>query len=195
MGICTRSGGAKGAAGAKKAVAAVSDETEELAALARAYLRALADQLTTLEAEIAGLEKRILGWHRANEAGRRLGASPGVGPITATAIDASVPDPSRFRSRRQVAAWLGLTPRACSSGGKERQAGISRMVDGRIRRLLVVGATAMLRIFRQRGGGAWIIAFMARKKPKAAAVALANKTARVAWALMARGKAHRPTPA
>ena len=186
---------AKGASGAKKAVAVVSDDTEELPALARASLRAPAGQLATLEAEIAGLERRILAWHRANETSRRLATIPGVGPITATAIAASVPDPSQFRSGWQFATWLGPTPRACSSGGKERQAGISKMGDGYIRRLPVVGATAMLRIFRQRGGGAWITALMIRKKPKAAAVALANKTARIAWALMARGEEYRPTPA
>jgi transposase len=109
---------------------------------------------------------------------------------------ASAPDPALFGSGRQFAAWLGLTPRAHSSGGKERQAGISKMGDGYLRRLLVVGATAVLRMARQRGtGGAWIRGLLDRKKPKAAAVALANKTARIAWVLMARQEVYTPAAA
>ena len=113
-----------------------------------------------------------------------------IGPITATAIAATVPDAAQFRSGRQFAAWLDLTPRAHCSGGKERQGGISKMGDCYIRRLLVVGATAVQRMKRQRGGGEWIMGLLDRKKPKAAAVAVANKSARIAWALMARGGAY-----
>lgn len=109
---------------------------------------------------------------------------------------ASAPDPALVRSGRQFAAWLGLTPRARSSGGKERQAGISKMGDGYLRRLLVVGATAVLRQSRQKAsGGAWIQGLLDRKKPKAAAVAVANKTARIAWVLMSRGESYRPSGA
>lgn len=183
---------AKGAAGAKAAVAAIDSESERLPEMARQSMKTLAAQLQALAAEIAKLEARILAWHRGNETSRRLATIPGIGPITATAIAATVPDPAIFRSGRQFAAWLGLTPRAQNSGGKERPGSISKMGDGSIRRLLVVGATAVLRIVRQRGGGAWITALLARKKPKAAAVALANKTARIAWALMTRGEIYRP---
>ena len=133
------------------------------------------------------LERRILYWHRTDETGRRLATIPGIGPITASAMAASAPDSGLFRSGRQFTAWLGLTPRAHSSGGKERQSGISKIGDGYLRRLLVVGATAVLRMARQRSTGSdWVRGLLDRKKPKAAAVALANKTVRIAWVLMAR---------
>jgi transposase len=187
---------AQGLAGVKAALTALRLEGAQLPELARAALASLETQLTGLGAEIDSLEKRIIAWHREDETSRRLATMPGIGPITASAIAASAPDPSLFRSGRQFAAWLGLTPRAHSSGGKERQSGISKMGDGYLRRLLVVGATAVLRMARQRGGGgAWIMGLLERKKPKAAAVALANKTARVAWVLMARKQNYMPTAA
>lgn len=186
---------AQGAAGVKAALTALHLEQEKLPELARAALRGLAEQMEKLGAEIEALERRILAWHRENETSRRLATIPGIGPITASAIAASAPDPSLFRCGRQFAAWLGLTPRANSSGGKEKQAGISKMGDGYLRRLLVVGATAVLRMARQRGGTPWIMGLLERKKPKAAAVALANKTARVAWVLMARQEDYKPAAA
>jgi transposase len=177
----------QGSAGVRVALRSLLVERDRLPELAQAALRGLAAQLEALSAEIEGLERRILAWHRADETSRRLATIPGIGPITASAMAASVPDPNLFNSGRQFAAWLGLTPRAHSSGGKERLAGISKMGDGYLRRLLVVGATAVLRMARQRRiGGAWIMSLIERKKPKAAAVALANKTARIAWVLMAR---------
>lgn len=185
---------AQGSAGVQ--VALRSLEQERLPELAQAALRGLARQLETLRAEIERLEHRILAWHRQDATSRRLATIPGIGPITASAMAASAPDPALFRSGRQFAAWLGLTPRAHSSGGKERQVGISKMGDGYLRRLLVVGATAVLRMARQRGtGGAWIRGLLDRKKPKAAAVALANKTARIAWVLMARQEFYTPAAA
>jgi len=183
---------AKGTAGAQAALRAIHLERDQLPELARAALHGLARQLEALEREIEQLEARIVAWHRNDETSRRLATIPGIGPITASAIAASAPDPSLFRSGRQFAAWLGLTPRAHSSGGKERQVGISKMGDGYLRRLLVVGATAVLRMARQRGGGAWIMGLLERKKPKVAAVALANKTARIAWALMSRKENYTP---
>lgn len=186
---------ARGPGGVRHALATIAHEDVDLPTSARAAMTALGAQLAALEAEIAALEKRILEWHRANETSQRLATIPGVGPITATAIAATVPDPRLFKSGRQFAAWLGLTPRAQSSGGKERQAGISKMGDGYIRRLLVVGATAVLRMTRQRGANAWIMGLVERKKPKAAAVAVANKTARIAWSLMARGETYAPRAA
>lgn len=156
----------------------------------------MAGQLEALGGEIEALERRILNWHRADETSRRLATIPGIGPITASAMAASAPDPGLFRSGRQFAAWLGLTPRAHSSGGKERQSSISKMGDGYLRRLLVVGATAVLRMARQRSTGSdWVRGLLDRKKPKAAAVALANKTARIAWALMARKEIYTPPAA
>lgn len=186
----------QGSAGVQAALRALHLEQGVLPELAHAALRGLAGQLETLGAEIESLERRILSWHRADETSRRLATIPGIGPITASAIAASAPDPALFRSGRQFAAWLGLTPRAHSSGGKERQAGISKMGDGYLRRLLVVGATAVLRMARQRGsGGAWVKGLLERKKPKAAAVALANTTARIAWVLMARHEVYTPVAA
>ncbi len=186
----------QGSAGVQAALRSLILEKDRLPDLAQMALRGLASQLEGLNAEISGLEQRILAWHKADETSRRLATIPGIGPITASAMAASAPDPKLFRSGRQFAAWLGLTPRANSSGGKERQAGISKMGDGYLRRLLVVGATAVLRMARQRQiGTPWTMGMIQRKKPKAAAVALANKTARIAWALMARQENYAPPAA
>lgn len=185
----------QGAAGVQTAMKAVRLERDQLPELARAALNGLVAQLEALGAEIDRLELRIMAWHREDETSQRLATIPGIGPITASAIAASIPDPNLFRTGRQFAAWLGLTPRANSSGGKERQAGISKMGDGYLRRLLVIGATAVLRMRRQRGGDPWLVGLMARKKPKIVAVALANKTARIAWVLMARGQSFVPASA
>lgn len=179
----------QGHAGVKAALERLPDLGEQLPPFALEALSALAAQIAALDARIEELERQILTWHREDETSRRLATIPGIGPITASALAASVPDPSLFKSGRQFAAWLGLTPKAHSTGGKERQAGISKMGDGYLRRLLVIGATAVLRMARQRGsGGAWLQRLLERKTPKAAAVALANKTARIAWALMARNE-------
>ena len=185
----------QGPAGVQAALKALREEDQDLPDLARAALGGLAEQLEHLGEEIGRLERRILDWHRQDETSRRLATIPGIGPITASAMAASAPDPSLFRSGRQFAAWLGLTPRANSSGGKERQGGISKMGDSYLRRLLVVGATAVLRMARQRGREGWVGNLLERKKPKVAAVALANKTARIAWTLMARQEDYKPTAA
>lgn len=177
------------------ALKALRDDDQGLPDLARSALGGLADQLEQLGAEIGRLERQILEWHRQDETSRRLATIPGIGPITASALAARAPDPKLFRSGRQFAAWLGLTPRANGSGGKERQGGISKMGDGYLRRLLVVGATAVLRMARQRGREGWVGNLLERKKPKVAAVALANKTARIAWTLMARQEDYRPMTA
>lgn len=186
----------QGSAGVQAALRSIILERDRLPELAQAALRGLAGQLEALGGEIEALERRILNWHRTDETSRRLATIPGIGPITASAMAASAPDPGLFRSGRQFAAWLGLTPRAHSSGGKERQSGISKMGDGYLRRLLVVGATAVLRMARQRNTGSdWVRGLLDRKKPKAAAVALANKTARIAWALMTRKEIYTPPAA
>lgn len=183
----------QGHAGVRVALKALRDDDQNLPDLARSALGGLADQLEQLGAEISRLERQILEWHRQDVTSRRLATIPR--PITASALAASAPDPKLFRSGRQFAAWLGLTPRANSSGEKERQGGISKMGDGYLRRLLVVGATAVLRMARQRGREGWVGNLLERKKPKVAAVALANKTARIAWTLMARQEDYRPMKA
>jgi transposase len=158
---------------------------------ASAALAALISQAEAVAEQADLLEKRILDWHKANDASRRLATIPGIGPITASAIAANVPDASLFRSARQFAAWLGLTPRANSSGGKDRQTGISKQGDGYIRRLLVSGASAVLRFARKGDPGkAWMLGLKERKRPKVVAVALANKKARIAWALLRRNEVY-----
>jgi transposase len=169
----------------------------ELPSFARSALLSLAAQLETLIEEIGKIERQLMAWHRQNEASQRLETIPGVGIITATALAASVPDPSVFRSGRQFAAWLGLVPRQNSSGGKDRLGRVSKMGNGYLRRLLVVGATS---VTRQAGTndtrtGVWVRSLLERKPTRLVTVAIANKTARTAWALLAKGETYRATPA
>lgn len=180
---------ASGAGGVKKVIEALHDARDRLPASARLALHGLVEQMHALEGEISKIEKRIMAWHRENEASRRLATIPGIGPITASAIAAAVPDATLFASGRQFAAWLGLTPRSHSSGGKERLVGISKQGDSYIRRLLVLGATALLRMARKSNAQKnWAAALLARKPARLVSVALANKTARIAWAVLVRNK-------
>jgi transposase len=171
-------------------------EDERLPALAREALGSLVEQLRVVQAQILGLEKKLLVWHRANEASRRLETIPGVGVITATALVATIGDASQFHSGRQLAAWLGLVPRQHSSGGKERLGRISKRGDGYIRRLLVHGARADLRWSRHRKEqrSLWQQSLLARRPTNVVLVAMANKTARVVWAMLSRGEAFRTEP-
>ena len=181
----------QGAVGVAAAIQALHEARDALPELARDALHTIVARLRDLSAEVERIEARIVAWHRGNETSRRLATIPGIGPITASAIAAAVPDASLFRSGRQFAAWLGLTPRAHSSGGKERLGGISRQGDGYLRRLLVVGATAMVRLARRDAGRQpWMARLLERKPAKVAAVALANKMARVAWAVTMRKEAY-----
>ena len=169
----------------------------ELPSFARDALLSLGAQLETLAAEIARIERRLMSWHRRNEASQRLETIPGVGIITATALAASVPDPSVFRSGRQFAAWLGLVPRQNSSGGKERLGRVSKMGNGYLRRLLVVGATSVTRRAPtiDTRTGAWVRSLLERKPARLVTVAIANKSARTAWALLVKGETYRAAPA
>jgi transposase len=164
-----------------------------LPSMARAALGSLISQLDTLTDEIRKLERQLLAWHRADETSRRLETIPGIGIITATALAASVPDPAVFGNGRQFAAFLGLVPRQTSSGGKERLGRISKMGDGYLRRLLVVGATSVVRRANSSPSatGAWVRGLLARKPARLVTVAVANKTARIAWAILARGEIYR----
>ena len=176
-----------GAGGVTASLKALHEEQDKLPDHARSALHGIAAQLRSLASEIDRLEAQILAWHRADGMSRRLATIPGIGPITASAISAAVPDASLFRSGRQFAAWLGLTPRPHSSGGKERLGGITKQGDGCLRRLLVVGATAIMRLTRKNPTRQpWMAQLLERKPTKIATVALANKTARIAWAVMAR---------
>jgi transposase len=169
-------------------------EVSSLPDLARSALSLLADQLGVLAAQIRGLERQLLAWHRQDQASRRLATIPGIGIITATALSASVTDPSIFRSGREFAAFLGLVPRQNSSGGKERLGRISKMGDGYLRKLLVVGATSVIRRARTGAVGTapWIRALLERRPARVVTVAMANKTARIVWAVLTRGDIYHP---
>ena len=156
---------AQGVAGVDKLLSILKESKDRLPADALEALAGLTVQLSSAEGEIEKLEARIMAWHRGSAASRRLATIPGIGPITASAISASVPDASLFRSGRQFAAWLGLTRRANSSGGKDRLMGISKQGDGYLRRLLVVGATAVLRHARKGNPGKqWAMRLLERRE-------------------------------
>jgi len=169
----------------------VADGTA-LPELARRMLAVLADQLRDVAARVAVVEGELMAWHRANEVSRRLATIPGVGPITASAIVATVGDATQFKSGRQFAAWLGLVPQQRSSGGKERLGRISKRGDGYIRRLMIHGARAVVgwRKRRPLAGDPWLAGLLARRPVNVATVAFANKSARIAWALMAGGRSY-----
>jgi len=152
----------------------------------RQVLQVLAVQIEQLEAAIAALEKRLMGWHKSNPVSQRLATIPGIGPIIATAIAAMVAEPSGFRSGREFAAWLGLVPRQNSTGGKNRLGGISKRGNQYLRRLLINGASANLLRSKATNADPWVIALRRRRPSLVVAVALANKTARIAWAVMHR---------
>lgn len=149
----------------------------------------LAGQLLQLHAQLRKLDMRLAALQRSDDRARRLATIPGIGPIGATALAASVTDPSQFSSGRQFAAWLGLTPRQSSSGGKERLGCITKMGDRYLRQLLIVGATALVRYAKEKPSTVdpRFVALLARKPARVASVAIANKMARIAWAVMARG--------
>lgn len=168
-----------------------------LSEVAQSALLALAEQLESLATRVRAIEQQLLAWHRQNAASQRLETIPGVGIITATALTASVPDPTVFKSGRQFAAYLGLVPRQNSSGGKDRLGHISKMGNGYLRRLLVVGATSITRRAptTDTRTGAWVRSLLDRKPTRLVTVAIANKTARTAWALLAKGESYKATPA
>ena len=161
--------------------------------VARACLAALSTLLLALKAQILEFDRMILAWHRSNQTSKRLHYIPGVGPMLATALVASVADPSTFRSGRNFSAWIGLVPKQHSSGGKERLGSISKQGDRYLRSLFVAGALAVIRYAKIHGTGhrPWLTALLTRKPTKVAAIALANKIARMAWAMMARGERYK----
>jgi transposase len=188
---------AKGIQHALKLVDRLLDgEALDIPALAAKVVIALAEQVRDLQVRIGILERDLKAWSRDNQVAKRLQTIPGIGIITASALAASVTDPQQFTSGRQFAAWLGLTPRANSSGGKERSGRISKMGDQYLRRLLVNGATSRLRWLRHHPEAQpWAAELLQRKPAKLVAVALANKVARIAWAVMTRGETYRaPRP-
>ena len=171
----------------------VDGRAPDVPELAQRVVTGLAQQIGSLQAQLARLEKELVAWHRASELSQRLATIPGVGIISATALAASVSEPERFRSGRQFAASLGLTPLQKSSGGKERMGRISRMGDRYLRRLLVVGMTSLVRRARSAPASVdpRIPAMLERRPARVVTVAAANRTARIAWAIMTRGGTYR----
>jgi transposase len=193
--------GAKGLSELKAEIAVADDAAVPPAAKpAIALLGREADHITM---RLRAIDDRLMQQHKANPVSRRLAQIPGVGPITALNLALRV-ETRQFRSARHFAAWLGLVPRECSTAGRQRLGGISRAGDERLRQLLVVGATAVIQHAKpgrrtasppvQARGRLWLLALLGRKPRKLAAVALANKTARIVWAMMTSGEAYRPQP-
>jgi transposase len=175
----------------------VEGAVPEIPPLAVEVIATLAEQLHDLQARIGGLDKGLRTWSRDNEVVKRLQTIPGIGIVTASALAASVTDPHQFTSGRQFAAWLGLTPRANSSGGRERMGRISKMGDRYLRRLLVSGMTSQGQSIRRNPDAhPWVTSLLRRKPAKLVAVAMANKAARIAWVVMTRDEIYRaPKPA
>jgi transposase len=174
-------------------VAALQDETTGIPQIARQALAATVVQINNLTTNIRHMERRIAAWCRTNAAARRLATIPGVGPITASALAATITDPTLFRSGRHLAAWLGLVPRQHSTGGKAKLGRITKMGDQYLRKLLIVGMTAVIRSARRTKapGFAWVNALLERRPARLVSVALANKAARIAWAILIRGETYR----
>jgi transposase len=164
---------------------------ESVPALAREMLGVLANQLEVLNAKLKALEARLMAWHRQNQTSQCLATIPGIGPIGGVSFALKVPDPKAFRSGRHFAAWIGITPRENSTAGKHRPGKISREGDESLRRLLVLGATAVIQQARAGRASPWLLGLLARKPKKLAAVALANKMARILWAMMVSGETYR----
>ena len=181
---------ATGKAGVKDVIAIVTGT--QLPEPMRQALQALVKQLAALQEQIGELERSIHAQHRASDRSRRLETIPGIGVIGATAIAATVTDPSAFKSGRELAAWIGLVPRQNSTGGKERLGGISKQGDRYLRRLLVAGGMSVIRHARTHPDKhPWGMKLLAKKPAKVVAVALANKMARIAWAVLAKGGRYR----
>ena len=166
---------------------------ERIPPAARTCLVALAIQLNALQEQVRILDRRILGWQRTNELAKRLVAMPGVGPALATALVASVADPKVFRSGRDFSAWVGLVPKQNSTGGKVKLGGVSKQGDRYLRSLFTVGALAVIKYAKQHGTThrPWLTKLLERRPTRVAAVALAHKLARMAWAMMVSGEAYR----
>jgi transposase len=180
--------------GVEQLLGVVADSSDKrLPEVARACVAALGAQLRMLKTQILEFDRRIMAWHRSNKTSQRLDEIPGVGPALATALVASVADPKAFRSARDFSAWIGLVPKQHSSGGKDRLGSISKQGDRYLRSLFVVGALAVIRYAKIHGTKhrPWLTSLLARRPTKVAAIALANKIARMAWAMMAKGERYK----
>jgi transposase len=180
--------------GVEELLDAVADPNDDrISDVARSCMEALEALLAQLKAQILEFDRQIMAWHRSNEMSRNLDDLPGVGPALATALVASVADPKAFRSGRDFAAWIGLVPKQNSSGGKERLGNITKQGDRYLRSLFCTGALAVIRYAKIHGAKSrpWLAKLLDRRPTKVAAIALANKIARMAWAMMAKGERYR----
>ena len=180
--------------GVEQLLGVVADSNDKrLPEVARACVAALGAQLRMQKAQILEFDRMIRAWHRSSEASRRLDEIPGVGPVLATALVGSVADPKAFRSGRDFSAWIGLVPKQHSSGGKDKLGSISKQGDRYLRSLFTAGALAVIRYAKIHGTKhrPWLTALLARRPTKVAAIALANKLARMAWAMLARGERYK----
>ena len=180
--------GRKGVEDLLRVIADANDK--RISEVVRGCLAALGSQLLGLKKQILDFDRVIMAWHRSNQTSKRLNCIPGIGPLLATALVASVGDPKTFRSGRNFSAWIGLVPKQHSSGGRERLGSISKRGDRYLRSLFVAGALAVIRYAKIHGTKyrPWVAALLARRPTKVAAIALANKLARMAWAMMSTGE-------
>jgi transposase len=185
---------AKGRNGIGELLRIIADGADNrIAPATRAILDVMARQYSAIGGEIRSIDKSILAWHRSCEASRRLEEIPGIGPIVATALVAEVGDWREFRSGRNLAAWIGLVPKQHTTGGKDKLGSITKQGNRYLRWLLVAGAMAVIRSAQKHGTERrpWLGRLMERRPAKVAAVALANKIARMAWAIMVRSERYK----
>jgi transposase len=184
---------ARGPARVPQLMQAVEDPDEPIPELARPILQMLVETLHRLDEQIALLDHEVAQRAKENETARRLMTIPGIGPVTAVALAALAPPAETFKRGRDFAAWIGLTPLQHSTGGKQKRGATSKMGERTLRRLLIIGASAVVRWVARHGApaGSWMARMIARKPPMLVRVALANKMARIVWAVMARGEVYR----
>jgi transposase len=183
-----------GRKGVEELLRVIADPADKrIPEIARACLAALGTQLHRLKEQLLEFDRMIMAWHRSDETSRRLDEAPGIGPMLATAVVATVADPKAFRSGRNFSAWVGLVPKQHSSGGKDRLGHISKQGDRYLRGLFVAGALAVIRYAKIYGTRhrPWLTALLARRPTKVAAIALANKIARMVWAMMVKGERYK----